>query len=125
LAAAVAGWRIFDNVLTVPSRQRTIAALVEAVGGPRLAHDDALAASRRIAADYESALPSRRRATDEVLSALQRESFADAPTQARVQLLRSWARDARKRHLADHAVALAASGFGPAGDDFRSVPVRI
>ena len=122
LAAVVAGPRIFDNVLAPKSgRRQTIAALVDAVVDTA----DADSAARRIAAEYATALPSRRAATDEVLDALKRAHFADTSVEARRDLLRAWARDDRKQHLAARAVALAASGVGPAGDDYRSVPVRI
>ena len=119
LAAVVAGPRIFDNVLAPNAgRRRTIAALVDTVVDTA----DADSAARRIAAEYATALPSRRAATDEVLRALERAHFADASVDDRRTLLRAWARDDAKQHLAARAVALAASGVGPAGDDYRPVP---
>jgi hypothetical protein len=123
LAAVVAGPRVFDKLLapSASGHERTIAALVDAVIDRR----DARAATRRIAAEHENALPSRRAAIDELLAALENERFADATKTQRLRLLRAWADDPAKLHLADRAVALAASGVGPAGADYRSLPVRI
>jgi hypothetical protein len=105
----------------MPTREDTVAGLVDAVIG----RADARAAARRIAADYAAALPSRRDATDEVIDALRQADFPARTREARRDLLRAWAADPRREHLADLAVALAASGVGPAGDDYRPVPVRL
>lgn len=128
LATAIAGPRALDSLFAAHDRRRTIAALVEAVGaagGSHIDPRDASGAARRIAADMRGALPSRRAAIDELLTALERERFADRATAARLAMLRTWACDERRAELADRAIALAASGFGPAGDDYRPVPVAI
>jgi hypothetical protein len=121
LASAAAGPRALDLVVAAHDRRRTIAALVDAVGaagGSPLDPSDVRGATRRIVADTRTALPSRRRAVDQLLTALERERFADRGRQARLDFLRTWSH-------ADLAVALVASGFGPAGDDYRPVPVAI
>jgi hypothetical protein len=110
-ALAVAGPRVFDNVL---ARRRTLTALVDTV----LDTPDAAAATRRIVTEYDAALPSRRQATDDVIDALQNAGFAGKPRAERVAFLRT-------SPLGDRAVALRASGIGPAGDDYRSAPVRL
>jgi hypothetical protein len=123
LAAVVAGPRVFDKLLapSVAGQERTITALVDAV----IDRSDARAATRRVAAELETALPSRRAAIEALLAALESERFADATKAQRRQLLRAWADDPAKLHLADRAVALAASGVGPAGADYRSLPVTV
>jgi hypothetical protein len=123
LAAVSAGPRVFDKLLAsgASGQEPTIAALVDAV----IDRSDAHAAARRIAAELETALPTRRAAIDELLAALENERFAEATKAQRLQLLRAWADDPAKLHLADRAVALAASGVGPAGADYRSLPVSI
>jgi hypothetical protein len=124
LAAVTAGPRVFDLLMArapTPTREDTVAALVDAV----IDTADARAAARRIAADYATALPSRRKATDDVIDALRQAAFPSRSREARRDVLRAWAADPRKEQLADLAVALAASGVGPAGDDYRPVPVRL
>jgi hypothetical protein len=122
LTAAAAGPRIFDALMNcAPARQDTVVALVDAV----IETADPRAAARRIRADYATALPSRQHATDEVIAALRGAGFGARTREDRRDLLRAWAGDDRMHHIADLAVALAASGIGPAGDDYRSVPVSL
>src|SRR4051812_11531157 len=94
-----------------PERRRTLAALVEAVGGA-----DPDAAATRLLADYRGSLPSRRAAIDEIATSLEKSGFVDKPAAARAALLRRWAGDEHTRAFAARAIALAGTAYGPTGD---------
>ncbi len=105
-----------------PTRRQTYVALVDAVGrGSRSQVDPARAES---AADwlrdehYARALPSGRRAIDDVLDRLEAGGFARLGPDARIARLREIDGD-----LAARAVALAAAPFHPPAADFHPTPV--
>jgi len=104
-------------------RQRAYEALVEAL----LDHGalpDAASPGNGLSDLYACALPARRREIDSVLDGLVDAKLTHIPAHERVAHLRRWAAaGGERRALAAHALALAASAYGPSDD--RAVPVVI
>jgi len=116
---ALAGLR---QLPSAPSRRQTYVALVDAVGrGTRSQVDPAraeFAAAWLSEEHYARALPSTRRAIDDLLDHLEVDGFSRLGPHARIAYLRELDGD-----LAARAVALAAAPFHPPAGDYHPTPV--